>query len=235
MKPPQARVFLQGVVLDAVREDIRVNGKLNVHYYETLKRSLYNPAAFFKGIVFPLLDVSLFDRQCVRRADRTRTRSDRMHAQRSCDNRFRPRKSQSPARALRSRHHPPREHGLLGYAPPHARNVVELQTNVLTFDVPGPNSLFIRVLVDKKYALPYKVVDALVFHFIRLSNTYKAKKGESEKLPVLWHQSLLVFAQRYVLISRGADWIISPISPLNSRAHSNHQRAPRVILSLYSS
>jgi len=41
------------------------------------------------------------------------------------------------------------------------------------------------------------VVDALVFHFIRLSNTYKAKRGDSEKLPVLWHQSLLVFVQRY--------------------------------------
>ena len=59
MKPPQARVFLQGVVLDAVREDIRENGKLNVHYYEALKRSLYKPAAFFKGIVFPLLDVNV--------------------------------------------------------------------------------------------------------------------------------------------------------------------------------
>ena len=58
MKPTQARIFLQGVVLDAVREDIRENGKLNVHYYEALKRSLYKPAAFFKGIVFPLLDVS---------------------------------------------------------------------------------------------------------------------------------------------------------------------------------
>lgn len=34
-------------------------------------------------------------------------------------------------------------------------------------DYTGPNSLFIRVLLDKKYALPYKVVDALVFHFIR--------------------------------------------------------------------
>ena len=66
-------------------------------------------------------------------------------------------------------------------------------------DYSGPNSLFIRVLLDKKHALPYKVVDALVFHFIRLSNTYKAKRGESEKLPVLWHQSLLVFAQRCVL------------------------------------
>lgn len=61
----------------------------------------------------------------------------------------------------------------------------------------GPNSLFIRVLIDKKFELPYKVVDALVFHFIRLSNTYKARnRGESDRLPVLWHQSLLVFAQR---------------------------------------
>jgi essential nuclear protein 1 len=66
----------------------------------------------------------------------------------------------------------------------------------------GPNSLFIRVLIDKKYALPYKVVDALVFHFIRLSNTYKAKRaGDTDKLPVLWHQSLLAFCQRFVSIS----------------------------------
>ena len=51
-------VFLQGVVLDAVREDIRENGKLSPHYYEALKRALYKPGAFFKGIVFPLLEVS---------------------------------------------------------------------------------------------------------------------------------------------------------------------------------
>ena len=68
MKPPQARVFLEGVLLDAIREDIKLtkegsrkamnHRKLNVHYYESLKRALYKPAAFFKGIVFPLLQVS---------------------------------------------------------------------------------------------------------------------------------------------------------------------------------
>ena len=67
MKPPQARVFLEGVLLDAIREDIRLtkegsrkaknHRKLNVHYYESLKRAVYKPAAFFKGIVFPLLQV----------------------------------------------------------------------------------------------------------------------------------------------------------------------------------
>lgn len=70
MKPPQARVFLEGVLLDAIREDIRLtkdsvrkqknNRKLNVHYYEALKRALYKPAAFFKGIIFPLLQVRIF-------------------------------------------------------------------------------------------------------------------------------------------------------------------------------
>lgn len=65
----------------------------------------------------------------------------------------------------------------------------------------GPTSLFIRVLLDKKYALPYKVVDALVFHFLRFADPNAGvevvEKGSSERrMPVLWHQSLLVFAQR---------------------------------------
>lgn len=66
-------------------------------------------------------------------------------------------------------------------------------------DYSGPNSLFIRILLDKKYALPYKVVDAMVFHFIRLANGERSRDGD-DKLPVLWHQSLLVFVQRYVQI-----------------------------------
>lgn len=59
MKPQQAQLFLSVVLLDAIREDIRSNKKLNVHYYECLKRALYKPGAFFKGIIFPMLDVSI--------------------------------------------------------------------------------------------------------------------------------------------------------------------------------
>ena len=54
----------------------------------------------------------------------------------------------------------------------------------------GPNSLMIRILIDKGYALPYKVLDALVFHFLRIFKTER-------ELPVLFHQSLLSFAQKY--------------------------------------
>ena len=51
-------------------------------------------------------------------------------------------------------------------------------------------SFFIRVLIDKKYALPYRVVDALVSHFLRF-------QAEQRTLPVVWHQCLLAFVQRY--------------------------------------
>ena len=69
----------------------------------------------------------------------------------------------------------------------------------------GPNSLFIRILLDKKYALPYKVIDALVYHFLQFADKERGVEvtrtrngivGE-RRMPVLWHQSLLVFAQRY--------------------------------------
>ncbi|KAG1675186.1 Bystin [Nymphon striatum] len=54
----------------------------------------------------------------------------------------------------------------------------------------GANSIFLRLLFDKKYALPYRVVDAVVHHFLRF-------RFEKRELPVLWHQALLTFAQRY--------------------------------------
>jgi essential nuclear protein 1 len=75
----------------------------------------------------------------------------------------------------------------------------------------GATNIFIRVFLEKKYALPYKVIDALVFHFLRFRamdnndsmmvdggrQPQSAAAAMSYKLPVLWHQSLLVFAQRY--------------------------------------
>ncbi|KAG2345112.1 Bystin-domain-containing protein [Suillus weaverae] len=156
MKPAQAQLFLSVVLLDAIREDIQSNKKLNVQYYECLKRALFKPAAFFKGIVFPMLETGCTLKEAAIIASVVaKKKVPVLH---------------SAAALLR----------------------------IANMDYTGPNSLFIRVLIDKKYQLPYKVVDALVFHFIRLSNTYKARgRGDTQKLPVLWHQSLLAFCQRY--------------------------------------
>ena len=54
----------------------------------------------------------------------------------------------------------------------------------------GPTSLFLRVLINKKYALAFRVIDAIVNHFLSF-------ELEERKLPVLWHQALLTFVQRY--------------------------------------
>jgi essential nuclear protein 1 len=54
----------------------------------------------------------------------------------------------------------------------------------------GANSIFLRILLDKKYALPYRVVDSVVFHFLNF-------RSDKREMPVLWHQALLTFAQRY--------------------------------------
>ena len=39
---------------------------------------------------------------------------------------------------------------------------------IAEMDYNGANSIFLRALLDKKYALPYRVIDAVVFHFLGL-------------------------------------------------------------------
>lgn len=61
---------------------------------------------------------------------------------------------------------------------------------IAEMDYSGANSIFLHTLLKKKYALPYRVIDALVCHFTRFS-------GDRRELPVLWHQSLLAFVENY--------------------------------------
>ncbi|KAJ1737207.1 snoRNA-binding rRNA-processing protein [Coemansia sp. Benny D160-2] len=149
MKPKQAQRFLNLVVLDRVRSDIAENKKLNYHLYMALKKSLYKPAAFFKGVLFPLCESGT----CTLRE----------------------------AVIIGS--------VLVRVSVPLLHSAAAL-FQLAEMEYSGPTSVFIRVLLDKKYALPYKVVDSLVFHFMRF-------KREERQLPVLWHQSFLVFVQRY--------------------------------------
>lgn len=63
---------------------------------------------------------------------------------------------------------------------------------ILSLPYSGGRSIFIRTLLDKKYALPSTVIQRLLSYFC-------AFVDETEEMPVLWHQSLLVFCQRYKL------------------------------------
>ena len=54
MQVDQFRIFLNKYLLPAVINNIQKYKKLNYHYYSALKKGLWKPAAFFRGILFPL-------------------------------------------------------------------------------------------------------------------------------------------------------------------------------------
>ncbi|XP_026190218.1 bystin [Cyclospora cayetanensis] len=54
LREQMAQRFLCTVLLPAVRDDIAANKKLNYHLYMALKKALFKPGAFFKGIYLPL-------------------------------------------------------------------------------------------------------------------------------------------------------------------------------------
>ena len=174
-KPHVAQRFFRTVILDQVRSDIHETKKLNVHLYNALKRALYKPAAFFKGFLFPMVESGT----CTLRE---------AHIVSSILVKVSIPVLHSAAALLR------------------LTEIAAEQTTSMPTENAGATNVFIRVLLEKKYALPYKVIDALVFHFLRYSvvtnketsttaNDFLGLSGE--KLPVIWHQCLLAFAQRY--------------------------------------
>lgn len=193
-----AQRYVALVLLPAVRRDIQDHKRLHTALFQALKKTAgYKPAAFYKGFLLPLCA----SRSCTLReavivsSVLKRTSVPVLH---------------SAAALLRLAELP--------YA--------------------GTTSFFIRVLVDKRYALPYRVVDGLVDHFssfivdesgsahekairdgaaigagpgaagaefARAARAAAARAGSGSgsaasplpSMPVVWHQSLLAFVQRY--------------------------------------
>ncbi|KAJ5116524.1 hypothetical protein N7456_000872 [Penicillium angulare] len=170
-KPHVAQEFINTVLLDRVREEIHETKKVNVHTYNAMRKALYKPACFFKGFLFPLVSSGT----CTLRE---------AHIVSSVVSRVSIPVLHSAAALLRMCD-------------------LAAEQSLRSIESTGSVNTFIRVFLEKKYALPYKVIDALVFHFMRFraadgsEDTLMDGGSKGYKLPVLWHQSLLVFAQRY--------------------------------------
>ncbi|KAK4193687.1 Bystin [Podospora australis] len=55
----------------------------------------------------------------------------------------------------------------------------------------------LKVLLEKRYALPWQCLDSLVFHFLRYAAAARDEENTHADLPVIFHQCMLIFAQRY--------------------------------------
>ncbi|KAI1845755.1 hypothetical protein JX266_008120 [Neoarthrinium moseri] len=176
--PAVVQRFLEMIVLDRVREDIYENKKLNVHFFNALKKALYKPASFFKGFLFPLVasgTCTLLEARIIS-AVLVRIHIPVLHS----------------AAAIK---------GLCDIAAEEASSGTEGG---------GATNILIKALLEKRYSLPYQVIDSLVFHFLRFRSQDPASVQQGDamdtsgeraatqaKLPVIWHQCLLMFAQRY--------------------------------------
>lgn len=58
LKEKMAQRFFNLVLLPRVRDDILQYKKLNFHLYQALRKALFKPGAFMKGILIPLCEVS---------------------------------------------------------------------------------------------------------------------------------------------------------------------------------
>ena len=116
LNPKMAQRFYNIILLEKVRDDIRENKKLNYHYYMALKKSLYRPDAFYKGVLLPICDDGSCNLReaCIIGSVLTKVSIPVIHS---------------------------------------AACLLKLAEMRYT----GANSLFIRVLLNKKYSLPVRI------------------------------------------------------------------------------
>jgi essential nuclear protein 1 len=147
-----AEKFYAKVLVPAIRQDIKKNKKLNIHYYNCLRKSIFKPAGFFKGIIIPM-------------SDNTTT------------------KEASIIGSIIKKCSIPSTHSSACIM-----KLMEKCSNKISMGA----LFFTKMLLLKKYALPTQVKEALANFFYKYVNYY-------DKLPVLWHQALLIFVQIYKL------------------------------------
>jgi essential nuclear protein 1 len=148
-----AQRYFNLVLLPAIRVDIKENKKLHFQLYQALKKALFKPLAFMKGILLPLSDA----RDCTL-------------------------KEAVIIGSVLAKMTVPMAFGAAGLY-----KLAVKQENWIPV-----KSVLITMLLNKKYSLPTQVLEGLVAHF----ESFKLADSGS-KLPVLWHNSLLTFVQRY--------------------------------------
>jgi len=121
-----AQRFFNLVLLPRVRDDIAEYKKLNFHLYQALRKALFKPGAFFKGLILPLCESG------------------------TC--------SLREAIIVGS---------VIGRCSIPMLHSAAAITKLAEMNYSGANSIFLRIFFDKKYALPFRVVDAAVHHFIK--------------------------------------------------------------------
>lgn len=149
-----AQRFYSAILLPIIHTEIEKNKKLHPAQYMAVRKALFKPVAFFKGMLLPLITEAEFE--CTLK------------------------EALIIGSILQKSHLPP---------------IPTAVTLVKICEAPFSSAqcVILRIFIDKKMALPYQCVDALVLYFHRFCSTHSS----AEQLPVLWHQTFLLFVTYY--------------------------------------
>lgn len=169
---PMAQRFYNLILLPRIRDDIEEYKRLNYHLYQSLRKALFRPAAFMKGILLPLVqggDCTLREAVIIS--------------------------------SVMAKNSIPMLHSAAAIL------------KIADMDYSGCSSVFMHTLISKRYALPYRVIDGVVDHFVRFM-------GDKRTMPVLWHQTLMSFVNIYAADIAGEqrDALFELV-----KVHSHHQ------------
>ena len=161
LNPKMAQRFYSLILLPKIQQNIAKYKKLNYHLYQAICKTLYKPAAFFKGILLPLAQSCTLRDAIILSSILNKNTIPLLHS-----------------------------------------SVAILKLCDMAYNT--QTELFIKTLINKKYNLPYRVIDRLVQHFVEYHQSIEQpdmdvdnNTSTIQSMPVVWHQSLLLFIQRY--------------------------------------
>ena len=89
----------------------------------------------------------------------------------------------------------------------------------------GANSIFLRIFFDKKYAMPYRVIDSVVFHFLRWLVAIDIFNGQPRPIFVYFRSFQQQFYRKIVHFS----WNWTRIIGVEGKNADHHHGEPLII------
>lgn len=170
--------FFKYYLLPKCLQNISQYGKLNYHLFQALRKAIYRPSLWFRGILFPFL--------------KGQFNSEYKTGVRSSSNSFSMGtiKQSQILSAVLMKCSVPNVHASAAFL------------KILELKYTGPVGVLVKLFIDKKFALPLSVIRSVTQWFLDFGarsglNEETSENKEDIKLPVLWFQSLFSFSKGY--------------------------------------
>ena len=170
--------FYKYYLLPKCLSNISQYSKLNYHLFQALRKAIFRPSLWFRGILFPFLKGQFHPEYKTGERQKNKNESKGTIKQAQI------------LSAVLMKCSVPNVHASAAFL------------KILEFTYNGPVGVLIKLFIDKKFALPLSVIRRVTEWFLsfgkitKISEENQSKKEEI-KMPVLWFQSLLSFGKSY--------------------------------------